>query len=119
MQPLICLLLAMLSMQSMAALFDELPDLQGKTVIFAGEFESVFCPVSGKYDCMSWPIELLKSKSDKEICIKPTSSARCSSSCKGLIAVGEDKIPYLYIFGRMGSDLAKSRFEVYKCPSMY
>ena len=103
----------------MAGFFDDLPDLEGKTVVYAGEFEQLSCPIGGKYDCTTWPIDLLKTKTGRDICIKPNSYVSCSYSCKGLIAVGKDKTPYLYLFERVVGDLKKSGFEVYKCPSDY
>ncbi|GCL62592.1 hypothetical protein AQPW35_16730 [Rubrivivax pictus] len=111
--------LALVPNLTVAGILDDLPDLQGKTIVYAGNFDQVPCPIGGKYDCLSWPMDLLKTTRGREICLKPTSYTSCSYSCKGLIAVGDDKIPYLYLLDRIGNDIKKSGFEVYKCLSLY
>ncbi len=37
------------------AQFDDLGDLKGSTIAYAGAFETVSCRIGGKYNCMNWP----------------------------------------------------------------
>ncbi|WP_068858708.1 hypothetical protein [Perlucidibaca aquatica] len=119
MRNLVFVLLAYASASAYAGIFDELPDLQGKVVAYAGEYEQITCPIGGNYDCLKWPMDLYKTKRGQDICFKPTRYISCSYSCKGLIAIGDDKMPYLYTIENMGGDVKKSGIELYKCPSLY
>ena len=101
-----------------AGLFDDIEDLEGKTVIYAGEFEELSCPIGGKYDCLTWPRNLMRTKR-RDICFS-TSLYSCRYSCKGLIAVGKDNQTAVYIFeSNLGNDIKKGSFERYKCPSIF
>jgi len=112
------LLLAPIS--SEARLFDDLEDLEGRSVIYAGDFENVRCPYGGKYDCDKFPRNLLKAKGKSDLCINTTSINGCSLSCKGLIATDRFGKTEVFLFeSSLGSDLKKHGFEAYKCPSMY
>ena len=103
-----------------AGLLDDLADLKDKYVIYAGEFEKLDCPIGGNYDCLSWPTDLLKTKDGSELCISSTKFTHCSFTCRGMIAAGQDKVPYLYLFeSSLGSDLSKHGFQPYKCPSTF
>lgn len=100
-------------------IYDDLEDLQGKTVVYAGELEQLNCPVMGKYDCSTWPANLFKTMKGREVCFATTVYVSCSYRCKGLIAIGSDKRPFVFFFDRIGSDLTKVPLETYRCPSMY
>ncbi len=102
-----------------ASPLDDLGNLQGKVVIYAGEFESITCPISGKFDCATWPTTILKTKRGPELCVGTPKYVSCSFTCRGLIAVGEDKIPKAYVFGAMGSDATEVAIEKYRCPAPY
>jgi len=102
-----------------AGLLDDLDDLQGKTVIYAGEFERLSCPISGKYDCLTWPSNLFKTKRGRDLCFATSSLFSCSYNCKGLIAVGDDRTPYVFFIEGIGGDMKKSPLESYRCPSMF
>ena len=96
---------------------DEIADLVDKKVLYAGKFEPVFCPPSGKYDCRKQPYGLLRTENE-EICFT-TSLSGCSIYCKGLIAAGYDNKPYLYLIESIGGDIKKGAFAPYACPSRY
>ena len=100
-----------------AGILDDTEDLEGKTIIYAGEFEELSCPISGKYDCLTWPRNLMRTKR-KDICFS-TSLYSCRLLCKGFIAVGQDGKPAVYLMESLGNDLKKGTFERYKCPSMF
>ena len=103
-----------------AGLLDDITDLQGKTVVYAGEIEQLTCPIGDKYDCTTWPMEFYKTASGlREICFVPSGYVRCSFRCKGLIAVGDDKKPYVFFIESIGGEMKKASLEIYKCPSMF
>ena len=102
---------------AVAGFLDEIEDLEGKTIVYAGEFEELPCPISGKYDCLTWPHNLMRTKR-KEICFS-TSYYSCRFSCKGFIAVDKDNAPYVYLIDNIGGAVKKGSFERYKCPSLY
>jgi hypothetical protein len=102
-----------------AVLLDDLADLEGKTVVYAGEFEKLSCSIGGKYDCFKWPSDLFKTKGLREVCFTPKALISCTFSCKGVIAVGSDKKPYVFFVGGLGDDVKKAGFETYACPSLY
>jgi len=104
--------------QCYAGIFDATEDLEGKTVIHAGKIESLDCPYGGKYDCSTWPINLLKFQY-KDVCFESDVGACSSIGCKGFIAVGRDKTAYFFTVESMGDDLKKSRVSFYQCPDMY
>jgi hypothetical protein len=102
-----------------ASLLDDLGNLQGKLVVYAGEFEALDCPVSGKYDCTTWPMTMLKTRRGPEICLGTEKHVRCGYKCTGLIAVGEDKVPKAYVFSPMSSDATEIPVEKYRCPAPF
>lgn len=98
--------------------FDDIESLQGKVVIYAGKFESLDCPIGGKYDCLSWPDLLLRTRKGPERCFA-TSRVRCSFSCNGLIAVDQSKVPKLYILDQVGASVTEAAVEPVRCPDLY
>lgn len=102
-----------------AGFLDDLPDLQGKTIAYAGGFEQVTCPIGGKYDCLKWPSELYKTTRGREICFVPTSYTSCSYSCKGVIAVDKSNTLEAFFIAGICGDMKKTGIEMYKCPSLF
>lgn len=102
-----------------ASLLDDLGNLQGKLVVYAGEFETVDCPIGGKYDCTTWPMTMLKTRKGPEICFGTDKYVRCGFKCNGLIAVGESKVPMAYVFAPMSSDATELTVEKYRCPAPF
>lgn len=102
-----------------AGLLDDLPELQGKVVAYAGEFELLTCPVGGKYDCLSWPSDFFRTTRSRDFCFVARGYVRCSYTCKGLIAIGDDKRVYAFFIEQISGDLKKSEIENYKCPDRY
>lgn len=112
-------MLAAFSTASGASLFDQIDRLQGKVVIYAGELEEVNCPISSKYDCTTWPTTMLKTRKGQEICLGTDKYVRCGYKCTGLLAVGDDKVPKLYVFSPMSSDATEIPVEKYRCPAPF
>lgn len=102
-----------------AGVLDDLENLQGKVVIYAGELESVDCPIVGKYDCSTWPMTMLKTRKGQEVCFGSYKYVRCGYKCTGLIAVGEDKVPKAYIFSPLSSEATEITLERYRCPPLF
>jgi hypothetical protein len=98
---------------------DDFDKLEGMSIIYAGEFESVTCPIGGEYDCLKWPTNLLKSKYGKEFCIAPVSYVSCSFTCRGLIAASGNNNLSLFIVSKTTGDVKHSRFEQLQCPSIF
>jgi hypothetical protein len=118
MRALLTAVLLTFAAPSYAGLFDDIEDLEGKAILYAGEFETLSCPIGGKYDCLTWPRNLMRTKR-KGICFS-TSLYSCSHSCKGFIAAGNDSQTTVYIFeSGLGNDLKKGSFERYKCPDRF
>jgi len=107
----------LISSSAFANFFDATGDLEGKSVVVAGDIKSLDCPTDGKYDCDFWPIGLLKF-THKDICMTAGISV-CGFGCKGLIAVGDDKVPYLFTIKEMRGELEKNRAKLYRCPAIY
>lgn len=112
-------MLSLMAATCAASLLDDLGNLQGKLVVYAGEFETVGCPISGKYDCLTWPTTMLKTRKGPEICLGSDKHVRCGYKCTGLIAVGEDKVPKAYVFSPMSSDATEIPVEKYRCPEPF
>lgn len=112
------LAIAMLPCVASAGILDDTEDLQGKTIAYAGDFEQVICPVGGKYNCLQWPMGFLKATKGAEFCFV-TDAMLCSYNCKGLIAVGSDRQPAVYVFETIGGGMKKGSFRSYKCPSPF
>lgn len=100
------------------ALLDDTEDLQGKTVVYAGELEQVTCPIGGRYDCLTWPSTLLKTRRGREFCLAPTGYVSCSYKCTGLIAVDESNGRHLFLIESMGG-IKRTSFQSFQCPSLY
>jgi hypothetical protein len=102
------------------AIFDDFEKLEDTFVLYAGEFESLTCPVTGKYDCLKWPTNLLKLKY-KDICIIPSSISACSRfGCKGLLVKTKTGEVELFTFNDFSSAKASmSGLKPVKCPQMY
>lgn len=112
-------MLSLMAATCAASLLDDLGNLQGKLVVYAGEFETVDCPIGGKYDCLTWPATMLKTRKGPEMCLGSDRHVRCGYKCTGLLAVGDDKVPKAYIFSPMSSDATELPVEKYRCPAPF
>lgn len=116
-QSILCVLLIFCMYPTNAGILDATKDLEGKVVVYAGEIEELYCPVSGKYDCVQWPTNFLKFQY-RDICFT-SEIGSCNLLCKGFIAVGKDKVPYLFIVEKIGGSLKKFSVNYYECPDLY
>lgn len=119
MHKLLLALAICLPLVASAGILDDLEELQGKTVVYAGDFERLTCPIGGKYDCLTWPNNLFKTKRGRDLCFAASSYSSCGYSCKGVIAVGDNQTAYVFFIEGIGGDMKKARMESYRCPSMF
>ncbi|HEX7439284.1 MAG TPA: hypothetical protein VF319_04240 [Caldimonas sp.] len=78
------------------AQFDELGDIKGSTIAYAGAFETVYCPIGGKYNCMTWPENLLRTNGN--FCFATSAFNSCTSICQGVLAAGADRRVQVFLF---------------------
>ncbi|MGP5331936.1 hypothetical protein [Pseudomonas helleri] len=113
----IATLLLVTNVDASAFGFGDMEDLVGKTVVAGGRTESVECPPNGKYNCSTWPYNLLKI-ARKNVCFT-ADRARCSFSCKGFLAMGDDKQIFFFQTESIGDDLSSSPVQLIQCPDIY
>lgn len=97
------------------AQFDDLGDLQGSTIAYAGAFETVSCPIAGKYNCMTWPANLLRTR-DGSFCFATSAYNSCTHVCQGVLAASTDRRVKVFLF-ELGS-VTKGDVRPYKCPGL-
>ena len=112
--PIIILILVYQNASLAGVLSGGIQDLEGKRVVHAGPIQTFECTTPGKYDCSTWPKNLLKFEY-KNICFE-TGTDVCSIGCEGLIAIGEDNRPYFYTNGGYLEGIRKYSVDYYKCP---
>lgn len=86
-------------------ILDATKDLEGKTVIVAGDIEE-----------LPRPHNLLRFQY-RNVCFTTDISA-CSISCKGFIAVGRDNIPYFFSYDNIRRELRKYDVNLFMCPEI-
>ena len=97
------------------AQFDDLSDLKGSTIAYAGAFETVSCPIGGKYNCMTWPENLLRTSGS--FCFATSAYTSCTSICQGVLAAGADRRVRVFLFD-LGS-VKKGDVRPYRCPDVF
>lgn len=96
-----------------AMALDDIANLKGMGVVAAGQVKRLDCPISGRFDCNSWPTNFLKFEYEN-ICFA-TDPGVCGAYCKGILAT--DKGKTVYFFESLpGGDLAQRRARGYECP---
>ncbi|WP_448675871.1 hypothetical protein MOQ67_05395 [Pseudomonas sp. LY-1] len=114
---MIAIYFLIVSVEASAFGLGDMESLVGKTVVAGGRTESVECPPNGKYNCATWPFNLLKIPG-KNVCFT-ADNARCSFSCKGFLAMGDDKQIFFFQTETIGDDLNSSSVQLVKCPDVY
>jgi hypothetical protein len=71
------------------AIADDSSLLKGQYIVDVGELDHLTCPVIGKYDCLTWPLNLYQI--DNGQCMVVHGLGLSSSSDIALLAVGENK----------------------------
>lgn len=96
-----------------AMALDDIANLKGMGVVAAGQVKRLDCPLSGRFDCNSWPTNFLKFEYEN-ICFAADPGV-CGAYCKGILAT--DKGKTVYFFESLpGGDLSQRRARGYECP---
>lgn len=109
---LVLLAVLLVPVRSAMAL-DDIANLKGMGVVAAGQVKRLDCPMSGRFDCNSWPTNFLKFEYEN-ICFA-TDPGVCGAYCKGILATDKGKTVYFFE-SQPGGDLAQRRARGYECP---
>lgn len=99
--------------------FDDLDKMSGKTIVYAGEFEPLDCPLGGKYDCRTWPRTLLRMSGVSDRCFGSDTLACGLGGCKGWVVVDRLGSREAFIIGGIGSRIERATYEPYRCPDPF
>ena len=97
------------------AQFDDLGDLKGSTIAYAGAFDTLSCPIAGKYNCLTWPVNLLRTH-DGSFCFATSAYSSCTSVCQGVLAASADRRVRVFLFE--SGNVTKGDVRPYKCPGL-
>lgn len=102
-----------------AGLFDDSRKLKGQLIVDVGELEELRCPISGKYDCLTWPRNLYRFNHDQ--CMEVMGYYGSYSSDTALLAVDQAKTVSLFVLpsGIGSRDVKQYSIQLYDCPDMY
>ena len=110
---ILVLLAVLLAPVSPAMALDDIANLKGMGVVAAGQVKRLDCPMSGRFDCNSWPTNFLKFEYEN-VCFA-TDPGVCGAYCKGILATDKGKSVYFFE-SQSGGDLAQRRARGYECP---
>jgi PA-IIL fucose-binding lectin len=110
--------LSLLPTVSLAGIFDDHRQLKGQYIAEVGELEKLSCPISGKYDCLTWPNDLYKMETR---CMQLQGYYNSFGGTLALLAVDKNKIVTAFtIESGIGSpEIRQHRVTFYDCPSMF
>jgi hypothetical protein len=80
---------------------DDIAALQGSTIVYAGIFEPLDCPFGRRFDCMTWPVNLLRTK-DGHACFATSAAESCRGVCQGVLAADKEHRVSLFVLDRGG-----------------
>ena len=92
---------------------DDIAGLQGSTVVYAGVFEALECPFGRRFDCMTWPSNLLRTK-DGRACFATSAADSCRGVCQGMLAADKDHHVSLFVLDRGG--VTRGDVRPVRCP---
>lgn len=99
-------------------ILDDTEKLKGQFIVDVADLESFDCPVSGKYDCLSWPTNFYRFGYDR--CMQILGYYGGIGTNKALLAVDERKNMSVFVIsGSFSSDIHQYQFVSYKCPSRF
>lgn len=109
-------MLAVLTMPAQA-LFDDFDELEGQTVIEAGDLKKLNCPIGGSYNCLRWPTSFYKLNA---VCLEPVGGYVSGYSLRGLLTVDGNGRPSLFVISGLSSgDVKRHGVQLYDCPTEY
>ena len=80
---------------------DDIGALKGATIVYAGVFETLDCPFARRFNCLTWPADLLRTK-DRTVCFSTSAAQSCQGLCQGMLASFPDRSVALFVVDRGG-----------------
>jgi hypothetical protein len=101
-----------------AGLFDDTDKLKGQLIVDVGDLESLDCPISGKYDCLSWPTNLYRFGYSQ--CMQVLGFYGGIGTKKALLAVDDAKTVSVFVLSSsFSSDIRRYSVVSYRCPDLF
>ena len=104
---------AALLAQPAAGAQDDIGALQGATIVYAGIFEPLECPFARRFDCMTWPGNLLRTH-DGRACFATSAAPSCRGNCQGVLAADRQHHVSLFVLERGG--MTRGDVRPVRCP---
>jgi hypothetical protein len=92
---------------------DDIAALQGATIVYAGIFEALDCPFAQRFNCLTWPVNLLRTK-DRTVCFSTSAAESCQGICQGVLASFPDRRVALFVVDRGG--ITRGDVRPVRCP---
>jgi hypothetical protein len=92
---------------------DDIAALQGATIVYAGVFEQLDCPFARRFNCLTWPADLLRTK-DGKACFATSAYESCRGLCQGVLASGRDRSVSVFVLDRGG--VTRGDVRPVRCP---
>ncbi|HUP06943.1 MAG TPA: hypothetical protein VMU47_07320 [Caldimonas sp.] len=80
---------------------DDIAALKGATIVYAGVFETLDCPFARRFNCLTWPTDLLRTK-DRTVCFSTSAAQSCQGLCQGMLASFPDRSVAIFVVDRGG-----------------
>jgi hypothetical protein len=80
---------------------DDIAALQGTNIVYAGLFEPLDCPFGRRFDCMTWPANVLRTK-DGRACFATSAAESCRGVCQGVLAADKGHHVSVFVLDRGG-----------------
>jgi hypothetical protein len=80
---------------------DDIAALKGATIVYAGVFETLDCPFARRFNCLTWPANLLRTH-DRTVCFSTSAAQSCPGLCQGMLASFPDRSVALFVVDRGG-----------------
>ena len=106
---------------SAMAFQNNISQLEGATIIKAGNISDVKCPPYGKYDCLSWPRNLYEIEG-RNTCIIANIGFGCGIGCTGFLSTKNGQLSLYTISNstlNLKTTLDETSAELVECPSRY
>jgi hypothetical protein len=92
---------------------DDIGALQGATIVYAGIFEPLDCPFARRFDCMTWPANLLRTQ-DGRACFATSAASSCRGNCQGVLAADREHQVSVFVLERGG--MTRGDVRPVRCP---
>lgn len=110
---LTAILIAAMTAQASASIFDDFGDLKGETVVEAGDLKKLTCPIGGQYNCLTWPSSLFKLNS---YCVEAVGAYVSGYNMRGLLTTNGDNVSLFILEGMVAASFKRYPASLYECP---